>query len=66
MIEGLPTPERAAEWSAARRALLDATPVTSVGTLEGTGPDLLGSVTAAASDADGNVYGAEVGPRQLV
>jgi len=56
VIEGLSTPERAAEWSAARRALLDATPVTSVGTLDGTGPDLLGSIAAAASDADGNVY----------
>ena len=56
VIEGLSTPERAAQWSAARRALLDATPVTSVGTLDGTGPDLLGSITAAASDADGNVY----------
>ena len=56
VIEGLSTPERAAEWSTARRALLDATPVTSVGTLEGTGPDLLGSISAAASDADGNVY----------
>lgn len=55
VIEGL-SPERATEWSAARRALLDATPVTSIGTLDGTGPDLLGSITAAASDADGNVY----------
>ena len=56
VVEGLSTSERAAQWSAARRALLDATPVTSVGTLDGTGPDLLGSITAAASDADGNVY----------
>lgn len=56
VIEGLSTPERAAEWSAARRALLDATPVISVGTPDGTGPDLLGSIAAAASDADGNVY----------
>ena len=56
VIEGLSTPKRAAEWSVARRALLDATAVTSVGTLEGTGPDLLGSISAAASDADGNVY----------
>lgn len=56
VIEGLSTPERAAEWSAARRALLDATPVTSVGTLDGTGPDLLGSIAAAAGDTDGNGY----------
>ena len=56
VVEGLSTPQRAAQWSAARRALLDATPVTSVGTLDGTGPDLLGSITAAAADADGNVY----------
>ena len=56
VIEGLSTQERAAQWSAARRALLDATPGTSVGTLEGTGPDLLGSIAAAASDAAGNVY----------
>ena len=56
VVEGLSTPQRAAQWSAARRALLDATPVTSVGTLDGTGPDLLGLITAAAGDADGNVY----------
>ena len=56
VVKGLASPERAAEWSAARRALLDATPVTSVGTLDGAGPDLLGSVSAAAADADGNVY----------
>ena len=56
VVEGLSDPERAAQWSAARRALLDATPVTSVGTLDGIGPDLLGTVAGAASDADGNVY----------
>ena len=56
VLEGLSAPDRAAQWSAVRRALLDATPVTSVGTLDGTGPDLLGSVAAAAGDAEGNVY----------
>lgn len=56
VIEGLSTPERAAQWSAARRALLDARAVTSVGTLEGTGPDLLGTIAGAAADPDGNVH----------
>ena len=56
VIEGLSDPERAAQWAAARRALLDAQTVTGIGTLSGTGPDLLGSVERAASDADGNVY----------
>ena len=56
VIEGLSTPERVAQWSTARRALIDAHAVTSVGTLEGNGPDVLGSVTATAVDADGNVY----------
>ena len=55
-IEGLSTPERAAQWSAVRRALLDAHAVTSVGTLEGDGPDLLGTVAGAAADDSGNVY----------
>ena len=56
VIEGLSDPERTAQWSAARRALLDAHAVTSVGTLSGTGPDLLGVVEDAASDGEGNVY----------
>lgn len=56
VIEGLSTLERAAQWSAARRALLDAHAVTSVGSLDGTGPDVLGSVTAAAVEAGGDVY----------
>ena len=56
VIRGLSSPERAAAWAAARRALLDARAVTSVGTLSGSGPDLLGVVGAAASDGEGNVY----------
>ena len=55
VVQGLSS-ERSAEWSAMRRALLDATPVASVGALEGTGPDVFGSITAAAGDADGNIY----------
>ena len=56
IVEGLSTPERAAQWMTARRALLDARAVTSVGTLEGTGPDLLGTIAGAAADPDGNVH----------
>ena len=56
LIRGLSDPERAAAWAAARRALLDARTVTSVGRWDGTGPDVLGVVGAAASDGKGNVY----------
>ena len=56
VISGLSSPERAAAWAAARRALLDATPVTSVGTPDGSGPDLLGTVGDVAGDGEGNVY----------
>ena len=56
VIEGLATPERVVQWTTARRALLDARAVTSVGTLEGTGPDLLGTIAGAAADPDGSVH----------
>ncbi len=56
VIEGLSDPERAAHWSAVRRTFLDAHAVTGVGTLSGTGPDLLGVVGDAASDGNGNDY----------
>ena len=56
VVRGLSGPEGASAWRAARRSLLDATPVTSVGTPSGTGPDLLGVVGDAARDGDGNVY----------
>lgn len=56
MISGLPGPERGAAWTAARRALLDATPLTSAGNMDGGGPDLLGTVGDVAGDGEGNVY----------
>ena len=47
-------PQRAAEWAAARRGLLDAEVVTSIGSYDG--PDILGIVGDAAVDEEGNVY----------
>lgn len=66
VIEGLSTSERAAQWSATRRGLLDAHAVTSVGSLDGTGPDVLGLVSAAAVDTDGNVYILDGGAEEVL
>ena len=49
-------PGRAANWAAARRAILDAEIVTRIGAATGDGPDVLGIVGDAAIDEDGNVY----------
>ena len=56
VLAGASDPRRAAEWAAARRALLDAEIVTTVGTAAGDGPDVLGIVGDAAVDDFGNVY----------
>lgn len=56
VLEGASDPQRAAEWAAARRALLDAEVVTSIGAADGDGPDVLGIVGDAAVDEEGNVY----------
>ena len=50
VLEGASDPQRAAEWTAARRALLDAEVVTSIGAADGDGPDVLGIVGDAAVD----------------
>ena len=56
VLSGVSDPQRAAAWAAARRAILDAEVVTSIGTFAGDGPDVLGIVGDAAVDEDGNVY----------
>ena len=56
VLSGVSDPQRAADWAAARRAILDAEVVTSIGTFAGDGPDVLGIVGDAAVDEDGNVY----------
>ncbi len=56
VLAGASDPPRAAEWAKARRALLDAEVVTSVGAVAGDGPDVLGIVGDAAVDEVGNVY----------
>lgn len=56
VLVGVSDPQRAAEWTAARRGLLDAEVVTSIGTLTGDGPDVLGVVGDAEVDEEGNVY----------
>ena len=56
VLSGVSDPQRAAEWAAARRAILDAEIVTSIGTFTGDGPNVLGIVGDAAVDEEGNVY----------
>lgn len=53
---GVSDPQRAAEWAATRRALLDAVAVTSIGAAGGDGPDVLGIIGDGAVDEEGNVY----------
>lgn len=55
VLSGVSDPRRAADWAAARRAILDAEVVTSIGAAA-SGPDVLGIVGDAAVDEDGNVY----------
>ncbi len=56
LLSGVSDPERVADWAAARRAILDAEIVTSIGAATGDGPDVLGIVGDAAVDEEGNVY----------
>ena len=56
VLSGVSDPQRAAEWAATRRALLDAVVVTSIGAAGGDGPDVLGFIGDGAVDEEGNVY----------
>lgn len=50
------SPPAATTWTKTRRAILDARPGAVVGALEGSGPDVLGSVVDVEMDANGNIY----------
>ena len=54
VLAGVSDLQRVAEWATARRGLLDAEVVTSIGSYDG--PDILGIVGDAAVDEEGNVY----------
>ena len=54
VLAGVSDPQRVAEWATARRGLLDAEVVTSIGSYDG--PDILGIVGDAAVDEEGNIY----------